>query len=151
MAVQTSTGITLSVVQDEPATIDAAGFENLTFVEVGEVTEVPEFGPNTEVVTHQPLATGVTEKYPGFTDNGSLAISMGQDAEDAGQTIMLESQELANKGAVYSFSIEFNDGTIDYFTGGIFSYTTNPGGANSMVASSGQIEINSAIIRVIPS
>lgn len=151
MAVQTNTGITFSVVQEAPATIDAVGFETLTFVEVGEVTEVPEYGPNTEVVTHQPLATGITEKYPGFTDNGSLAISMGQDFSDEGQTILLESQELANKGAVYSFKVEFNDGTIDYFTGGIFSYTTNPGGANSVVASSGQVEINSAIIRVIPS
>lgn len=151
MTVQTSTGITFSVVQGAPATVDAAGFAALTFVEVGEVTDLPEYGPTTEVVTHQPLKTGITEKYAGFTDNGSLAVGLGQDASDAGQVILRASQELANKGTAYSFKTEFPDGTIDYYSGGLFSYTTNPGAANSIVASTAQVEINSVIVRVIPS
>ncbi len=151
MTVQTSTGITLSVVQGEPATIDAAGFAALSFVEVGEVTDYPEYGPNTEVVTHQPLKTGVTEKYAGFTDNGSVAIGMGQDTSDAGQVILRDSQLLANKGTNYSVKTEFPNGTIDYYYGGLFSYTTNPGAANSIVSSTVQVEINSVIVRVVPS
>lgn len=151
MTVQTSTGIIYSVVQDSPATFDALGYEALTYVEVGEVTDLPEYGPNTEVVTHQPLKTGITEKYSGFTDNGSLAVGLGQDANDAGQAILRDSQDLSNKGSQYSFKTVFPDGTVDYYTGGVFSFTTNPGAANSIVASTAQIEINSAIVRVLPS
>ena len=66
MSVLTSTGTILSVVADEPATIDAAGFGALTFVEVGEVTDIPEYGPNVQVVEHNPLKTGVTQKFKGF-------------------------------------------------------------------------------------
>ena len=63
MAVITSTGTLFALVAAEPATIDAAGFGALTFVNVGEITEIPEYGANAEVVSHQPLATGRTEKY----------------------------------------------------------------------------------------
>src|SRR5690625_5832506 len=66
MAKQTSTGITLGVVDETPATNDAAGFGALTFEEVGEVIDIPEYGPNVQVVESQPLATGVTEKFNGF-------------------------------------------------------------------------------------
>ena len=150
MGVITSTGTILSVVAEEPATIDAAGFDALTLVEVGEITDIPEYGPNAQVVEHNPLKTGVTEKYKGFINNGSTSLQMAQDSSDAGQVIFSAGVTGAGKNTEHSFSIEYQDGTIDYFTGKIFSYTTNPGSANAMVGSTSTVEINSVIIRVLP-
>src|SRR5690625_7691197 len=76
MGKMTSTGITLGVVASTPATNDAAGFGALTFVDVGEVIDLPEYGPNVQVVEFQPLATGVNQKLSGFINYGSLAICL---------------------------------------------------------------------------
>ncbi|HAD31524.1 MAG: hypothetical protein CL578_22385 [Alteromonadaceae bacterium] len=150
MSVLTSTGTILSVVADEPATIDAAGFGALTFVEVGEVTDIPEYGPNVQVVEHNPLKTGVTQKFKGFINYGSTALQLAQDVADAGQVILSDGVTGSTKNDEHSFSIEYQDGSIDYFTGKVFSYTTNPGSANSMVGSTASVEINSIVVRVLP-
>jgi hypothetical protein len=146
--VLTSTGTKLSVVAAVPATFTEAGFDALTFVEVGEVTSIPEFGPNVQVVTHEPLATGVTEKYKGFINYGSLALEAAYDDGDAGQGVMSDAVTGATQNDEHSFKIEMQDGSVRYFTGKVFSYTENPGAANSMVACSMQLEINSPVLKV---
>jgi len=148
MAVITSTGTLLAVVAAQPATVDAAGFGALTFVNVGEVTDLPEYGASAEVVTHQPLATGITQKYKGFINNGSMSVSVGYSADDAGQNVLALGVTGINKNVEHSFRVTYQDGSIDYFTGKIFSYTKAPGSANSMVSSTVQIEINSVIVEV---
>lgn len=148
MAVITSTGTLLAVVAAEPATVDAAGFGALTFVNVGEVTDLPEYGASAEVVTHQPLATGITRKYKGFINNGSMSVSVGYSSDDAGQNVLALGVTGINKNTEHSFRVTYQDGSIDYFTGKIFSYTKAPGSANSMVSSTVQIEINSVIVEV---
>lgn len=148
MSVLTSTGTLLAVVASEPATIDAAGFGALTFVNIGEVTDLPEYGASAEVVSHQPLATGITRKYKGFINNGSMSVSLARDADDAGQQILALGVTGVNKNTEHSFRVTYQDGSIDYFTGKIFSYTKAPGSANSMVGSTVQIEINSVIVEV---
>lgn len=148
MTVQTSTGLILAVSAGEPATVDASGFGALTYTTVGEVTDVPEYGPTTDVVNHQPLATGITEKYKGFTDYGSTSVGLGYDSSDAGQTI-LKTASTPGSGTFntnHSFRATYSDGSIDYFFGQVFSYTKAPGGANSIVASTANIEINSVIV-----
>jgi hypothetical protein len=148
MAVITSTGTLLAVVAAQPATVDAAGFGALTFVNVGEVTDLPEYGASAEVVTHQPLATGITQKYKGFINNGSMSVSVGYSADDAGQNVLALGVTGINKNVEHSFRVTYQDGSIDYFTGKIFSYTKAPGSANSVVSSTVQIEINSVIVEV---
>jgi len=148
MTVQTSTGVLLAVVAAEPGTHDAAGFAALTFVAIGEVVNVPEYGASAQVVTHEPLATGITEKYKGFINYGSLAIELGHDSTDAGQVIIAAGVTGANKNVEHSFKLTYPDGAVDYWTGKFFSYTKNPGAANSIVSSTAQVEINSTIVEV---
>jgi hypothetical protein len=150
MTVQTSTGTIFSAVADVPATHDETGFSALTFSEVGEVTDIPEYGPNVQVVEHNPLKSGVTEKYKGFINYGSTSIQLGQDSSDAGQTVLSDGVTGSTKNDEHSFKIEFQDGTVDYFTGKVFSYTTNPSSANSIVGSTAMVEINSTVVRVLP-
>ena len=146
MAVQTSTGVSFSVVAETPATPDVAGFEALTFVEVGEVTDVPEYGASASVVEHMPLATGVVEKYKGFINFGSMSVSLGRDVDDAGQALLKAAVTGAGKNVEHSFKIGFPDGSSEYATGKVFSYTTNPGSANSIVGSTANIEINTEVV-----
>ena len=149
MAVQTSTGLILSVSAAEPATFDQVGFEALTFTEVGEVTSVGEYGASQEVVNHQPLKTGITEKFKGFTNFGSVTVELGRDATDAGQQALDSGASGANKFVEHSFKVTYPSGDVDYFTGKIFGYTKNPGGANSIVGASSNIEINTSIVEVL--
>ena len=148
MSKMTSTGTKLAVVAGLPATLDAVGYAALTYVDVGEVVDLPEYGPNIQVVESNPLATGITEKYAGFVNYGSLAIGLELDVADAGQIILEAALPDAGTEKPHSLRITYNDGTIEYFHGGVFSYTRAPGSANSMVGSTANVEINSKIVRV---
>ena len=148
MAKITSTGTKLSVVAEDPATFDAAGYDALIVVEVSGVIDLPEYGPNVQVVESNPLATGITEKFKGFINYGSLSVGLEFDSADAGQIILAAGAEGDNKNLQHAFKIEFQDGSIDYFSARIFSYTKASGSANSMVGSTVQVEINTPITRV---
>ena len=148
MAVDVSTGTLFAVVAGEPATHDDAGFAALTWVPVGEVTDLPEYGPDVTVVTHEPLETGITEKHKGFINYGSLAVGLGRDSADAGQAVLSEATVGATKNDEHSFRVTFPNGSIHYYTGKVFSYTTNAGSANSIVSSTANVEINSTIVEV---
>lgn len=149
MSKMTSTGTILAVSAASPATVDASGFGALSFTTVGEAIDIPEYGPTVQVVESNPLATGVTEKFNGFINYGSLSIGLDLDLEDAGQAILEAGVPVPPaQFTPHSFKITFPDGTIEYFVAGIFSYTRNPSTANSMIGSTALLEINSKIIRV---
>ena len=148
MAKLTSTGTILSVVAGDPATFTAADYALLAFVEVGEVIDLPEYGPNVQVVESNPLATGITEKFKGFINFGSQSMGLEFDSEDAGQQILADGVEGATKNQQHAVKIEYQDGSIDYYSARIFSYTKAPSSANSMVGSTVQVEINTPVTRV---
>ena len=107
MAKLTSTGTKLSVVAEDPATFDDVGYAALVFVEVGEVIDLPEYGPNVQVVESNPLATGITEKFKGFINYGSQSMGLEFDAEDAGQIILAAGVEGATKNQQHAVKIEY--------------------------------------------
>ena len=148
MAKLTSTGTKLSVVAEDPATFDDVGYAALTFVEVGEVIDLPEYGPNVQVVESNPLATGITEKFKGFINYGSQSMGLEFDSADAGQIVLAAGVEGATKNQQHAVKIEYQDGSVDYYSARIFSDTKAPGSANSMVGSTVQVEINTPITRV---
>lgn len=147
MAKTTSTGIKFYIAETLPTTEDKAGYEALTWIEVGEVVDLPPYGPTVTVVESNPLATGVTEKYPGFTNYGSLAVGLDQDLEDAGQESLQTSVQIAGVSKPRSFKTGFTNDKVDYYQGGVFSHNTAVGSANSMVGSTANIEINSVVLR----
>jgi len=89
MALTEGIGGFLSVSAATPATFDAAGYVALTFVEVGEVSEVPEFGAAYSPVTFTPLKTGIVNKFHGELNYGSITVPLGYDSANAGQIILL--------------------------------------------------------------
>lgn len=150
MAKQTSTGVKIYCVEGEPATFDQVGFEALTFTQIMEVTNVPTFGPNIQVVTSEPLETGVTEKYIGFVNFGSTSIEADLDDEDPGQALALDACTPGDPsfGKQFSFKFEYASGSVRYFLGRFFSADETPGSANAMIGTSMVVEVNSKILRI---
>ena len=149
MSVQTNTGTVLSVSVGEPATFNLAGFLAKTFTDIGEVTDIPEYGPNAQVIEHNALKGNITKKYKGFIDYGSTAIQLARDTSDAGQNILDAATDGATRNSEHSFKVGYQDGSADFFIGKVFSCTSNPSSANSIIGRSAGIEINSPIIRFI--
>lgn len=146
----TSTGITLEAVEGVPATFDDTGFAALTFVKIGQIVNIPAFGPTVQVVESNPLETGITEKFVGFVNYGSVALEADYDDEDAGQTLVVSAVDTtdASFGKQFSFKLTYSTGAVRYWLGKFFSATENPSGANSMVTTSMNVEIDSPVLKV---
>jgi hypothetical protein len=72
-------------------------------------------------------------------------LQIGKDIDDAGQALL---KTAYGEDEVYSFEITLQDGTKQYSTGMVFSYTTNIGGSNQITAIGCQIEFDTEIIEV---
>lgn len=89
MTVHTSAGTTLALSASAPATYDEAGYEALTFTTIGEVSDLGDIPARVyELVTWQPIAERGMRKAKGGYQLGSQTITMGEDAEDAGQALL---------------------------------------------------------------
>lgn len=144
----TSAGTIYAVSAAAPATYDAAGFAALTFTTVAEVTDLGEYGPTYEVVTHNPLDTRRTVKRKGTVNDQALTMQLGRDPSDAGQALLIAGVDGAAKDTVHSHKITLQDGTVQYVTGQIYSYTTNVGSINQITGASVTVELDNEIIEV---
>lgn len=143
--VQTSAGTTFALSAEVPETFDAAGYSSLTYTDVGEVTNIPEYGGSYQLVTHEPLGSRAVVKRKGSINHGSLTLQIGKDINDAGQALL---KTAYGEDEVYSFEITLQDGIIHYTTGQVFSFTTNVGNSNQITGISCQIELDTEIIEV---
>lgn len=144
----TSTGTQYAVSAAVPVTYDEAGFVALTWTEVAEVTDMGEYGATYEVVSHNPLATKRTIKRKGTVNDGAMALQLGRDPSDAGQLLLIAGVDGAAADVVHSHRVTLQDGTIQYVTGQIFSYTTNIGASNQIVGAAVTVELDNAIVEV---
>lgn len=145
--VRTSAGTKFSIASGVPTNYNEAGFALLSFSEVGEVTNIPAYGGQFDLVTHSPLGSRAVVKRKGSINYGSVTLEIGRDVQDAGQEMLRTAFE---EDATYSFFVELQDGTKQYFTGQVFSYTTNPGTSNQITSIGCQIEIDTEILEVEP-
>ena len=127
-----------------PATFDPTGYAALTWSEIGEATEVPEFGAEHATVTHTPLKTGIVNKFHGELNYGSIAIPMAYVAGDAGQAILKAA--ITSKDEI-SFKETRSDGSIRYFSGKVMSFKTAQS-VGSVVPATSMIEITRATVEV---
>lgn len=119
MATTEGIGASVEVSATAPGTYDTTGYAALTWTEVGEVTEIPEHGPEYSEVTHSPLKTGIVNKYHGELNYGSVSLPMAFDSADAGQTILRGA--ITSKDEI-SFKLTYSDGSIEYTSGKVFSF-----------------------------
>ena len=147
MAVMTSAGSTLHIATGVPTTYDQAGFEavGLTYVAIGEITDLGEFGTEYSVVNHTALGQRQTKKYKGSYNNGSLQLQMARDTDDAGQTALRDALDSDDS---YTFKVTLQDGTKAYFTGKVMSYRTSVGSVDQITGATTTVELDSEIVEV---
>lgn len=146
--VQTSAGSTLSIATGAtatPTTYDATGFAALTYVVVGEVTDIGEFGKEYNLVTFAPVGDRKQRKFKGSYNNGSIQVQMGRSTGDAGQAAMRTA--LASDA---SFAVKVTLQNLDkiYFTGKVMSYKTSVGSVDQITSATSTIEIDSEVVEV---
>lgn len=122
-----------------------------TFTEIGEVTNIGEFGRMYQLITHSSLGNRNVQKFKGQRDDGDITLQLGQDMTDTGQAAL---DTALDSDFDYSFKIELNDEsttsgshpTYYFFRAKVMSFRTNIGGPNDIVKASVQVAIKSGSI-----
>lgn len=140
----TSAGTTVSISSILPSPYSAGGFGNISnFVEIGEVTDLGEYGREYAAVNHNPLKERRTIKRKGSYNDGALSLQLARVPTDAGQIAL---RSALNSDSSYSFKVVLQNGTVQFFTGQVMSYTTNVGGVDQITSASVTVEIDNDII-----
>ncbi|MEO0035413.1 MAG: hypothetical protein RLZZ501_1436, partial [Pseudomonadota bacterium] len=140
-----------------PKTITATTLTALdalsTFVEIGEVEEIPEFGIKWETGSFTPLKTGLKQKFKTIQDNGTMALTAARKGSDAGQ--IAARAAAADKQSAYPIKVILGDDTGTgtghqpsrfYFWALVTSATVKTGKAGDLVTTGITLEITSDII-----
>lgn len=139
------TSLNIATVAGAPVTVDAAGFAAKTYVEVGEITNIGDFGATVNVINHSPLSNRIIQKFKGSINNGSGSYEFASKASDAGQ-ILVKAASVSD--TAYAVKIVEQDGAITYFMCLFTSFVKKIGTIDNVVAGSANYEITSAIIEV---
>lgn len=151
MTINTASGAKLYI----GTTTDAQNLSQFltdTYVEVGEVEDLGEFGDQSEEVTFASLSDGRLRKLKGIRDAGTIAVVCGADASDVGQDAMVSAEA---SSLDYNFKVVLNDqvtiggtGSEHYFRAKVMSKRLGVGTANNVVRRTFNVGINSEIIEV---
>ena len=148
--VATSAGTTFSVVASglQPATYNAAGYAALTWVPVGEVTDLGEFGRKYNLVTHNPLGNRSTQKFKGSFNEGSITLQVGLQTDDAGQIIL---KAATNSDLNFSYKVTTQNGDTYYFQAQCLGFMVGVGGVDKITSATVNLELttNSAGIGIV--
>ena len=139
----TSAGTTISVSESAPGSYDVTGFEALSFSEVGEVSDLGEFGREYSEVTFNPLGDRRTVKRKGSFNDGNITMTLARVPSDSGQAIL---QDALDNDDSFHFVVELQDGTKLYFAAQVMSYTTNVGGVDQITSASVTLGITNDIL-----
>lgn len=130
-----------------------------TYVDIGEVEDLGEFGDTFSNVNFISLRDGRVRKYKGTADAGDLTLTVGLDNGDAGQKALKVAHKDRSKGD-YNIKITLNDGDPDatpvinpttfYQRGKVMNNTVAPGSADNVVRRNVTIAINSDILELLP-
>lgn len=125
-------------------------FEADSYIEIGEVENVGEYGDESQDITFASLADSRTRHYKGTRDAGVMPLVVGDDPEDEGQIACIQA-EASNLD--FNFKVQLNNaitlggtGQIDYFYGKMMSKRKNVGDVNNVVRSNFAVGINSRIV-----
>lgn len=129
-----------------------AQYEADSYIEVGEVESLGEFGDSSENIKFASLADGRMRSFKGPRDAGEMAVTVGDDGSDDGQVAMVAAEGTKFD---YNFKVVLNDaatlggtGSISYFYGKVMQKRQNVGNVSNVVRRNLTVALNSAIIEV---
>jgi hypothetical protein len=132
MTVETVASSELFVCATLPTTNDAAGFGALSWVPVGEITDIPSvLGRTYNTSTHAPIASAQQLEKKASYKLGNADFTCGWDEDDAGQILI---QALADHpSAIYAFKVVKQGGAMRYFTAQATGFQENMGTVDNVV------------------
>ena len=146
MSVMTSAGSTISISSTLPADQTSTSYNAVTtWVQAGEVTDLGELGTEYNTVNHSPLATRQVIKIKGSFNNGTMAVQMGRDFNDAGQQAFVAA---LTSDADFAFRIVLQNGKKLYFQAKVSSFKYSIGGVDTVTAATANLEITTLILEV---
>lgn len=138
MAIGTVAGTIISVSAVQPATYDSTGYAALTWTVVGNIEDGGEHGREYAEVTFNPINTRGTRKYKGSFNEGTKALSVAYDSDDAGMVILKAALASDND---YSFKVAYPGGDFDYFQAKVLTVKKATGGVDTMLMASISLSI----------
>lgn len=112
----TDLGTKLLISAGKPATEDQAGYDLLTFTQIGGVVSVPQRGDTVTDIAEPTLSDGRVEHFNGQKDGGVLQIPIKFIEADAGQAIL---ESGAGTNTVHTLQEVDIDGEAHFYYGRI--------------------------------
>ncbi|MCK7461125.1 MAG: hypothetical protein MZU84_03210 [Sphingobacterium sp.] len=148
-----SKGTKLYIGDTLPGTFDQAGYEAVSWTEVGMVESYSEFGIDHNIGSFTPIGTGVACKYKGAADYGEISMTIAMTTEDSGLNELLAHAENPNDKLPFKLALS-NTGvtkpTCYYFPGLTKSAKTNIGGPDELVRANVTIVPVQKLLRTDP-
>ncbi len=151
MTVNTAAGTRVFIGTTGSATTQG-DFEADSYIEVGEVEDLGEFGDTAEEVNFTALANRRVRKFKGSFNAGTMTVVAGSDPADPGQLALLAAFATDFD---YNFRVQLNDEitiggtpTTLYFRGKVMDKRRNVGQVNNIVRQNFAVGINSEILEV---
>lgn len=123
----TVAGASLYVSATLPATYNEAGYEALTWVEVGGIKSLPSVGGSYSEVSINLVKGGVCIKK-GVKSYGSGSIEFAHALTDTGQIALKTAYDATT---AYAFKLLYQDSSADYLCGYVMGVPRNNGGADA--------------------
>lgn len=151
MGVQSAAGAKFYIGPQNSVADDTTAYGLLSYTEVGEVVSIGDFGDVFNEVNFTALADSRVRKFKGSVNAGTITFELGLDTTDSGQNAVEAARDVTSATLQeYAWKVELNDSggsnpTTFYFRGLCMSYTNNIGEVESIVGSTVNVAINSAI------
>lgn len=120
----------------------------LAYVEVGEVESIGDYGDTINDVSFAGLAEGRARHLKGLADAGSVELSIGFDAGDAGQLKLVEAF-LDRSRFDYPIKVVYVDGETDYMAAKVMSNKKTGITVEGVLKRTVTLGINSEVYEVI--
>lgn len=91
--------------------LNQAGYEALTWVEIGKLVTLPQVGFEANVVTQNYVNTDFSSDAKGFINGTASEVMVGRDPDDAGQVIL---RTAANSRFRYAFKRVYADAVAGF-------------------------------------
>lgn len=143
----TAAGTILSISAALPASVTKTAYTALSWVVVGEITEIGDIGRTYAIVEHSPLATRGKVKLKGSFDDGTPAMKAAWVSGDPGQILM---QTALGSDAFYAIKIAAQDGSVVYSESLVSAAPLSFGTVDTIVGVAFNLALKSGTTLIIP-
>lgn len=141
--VRTSAGTRIYIALPMSGAYTVDNFEQQDWNEIGEVTDLGQFGKEFALVTHNPLGDRRTVKRKGSYNDGTIQLQYALDSQDEGQEML---RDAVDSDDSYAFRVVIQDGSVFYFSAQAMSSPISVGTVDQITSGSTALEIDNDIL-----